>query len=246
MRSLPRFARFATIETKLFLRDPATWVVALLLPTIILVILGLIFGTEPDPEMGGNRFIDLFIPSLVVITLATLASNVFTIRLASYREKGYLRRLSTTPARPWMLLVVQVVISLVAAVVAVGLLAAVGHVAFDVPLPLDPLGFAVALLLGMSSLTALAMLIAAVAPSAGAATTIGILLFVSVMFLGGVYLPRQFLPDVIIRIGEFVPPGVEGLSAAWTGAGPTLLPLVTMAVITLVAGGIAARTFRWE
>ena len=90
------------------------------------------------------------------------------------------------------------------------------------------------------------MLIAAVAPSAGAATTIGVLLFITVMFLGGVYLPRQFLPDVLIRIGEFVPPGVEGLSAAWTGTGPTLLPLVMMAVITLVAGGIAARTFRWE
>jgi ABC-2 type transport system permease protein len=239
-------ATLTRTETKLFLRDPATWVVALLLPTIILVVLGLVLGTEPDPEMGGSRFVDLFIPSLVVITLATLASNVFTIRLASYREKGYLRRLSTTPARPWMLLVIQVVISLVAAIVAVGLLVGAGHAVFDVPLPRDPLWFAVALLLGMSSLTALAMLIAAVAPSAGAATTIGILLFVGVMFLGGVYLPRQFLPDVLNRIGEFVPPGVEGLSDAWTGAGPTLLPLVVLAAITLVAGGIAARTFRWE
>jgi ABC-2 type transport system permease protein len=239
-------ATLGKTETKLFLRDPMTWAIALLLPTIILMVLGLVFGTEPDPETGGSRFIDLFIPSLVVITLATLAGNVFTIRLASYREKGYLRRLSTTPARPWMLLVVQVVISLVAAVAAVALLVGVGHLVFDVPLPRDPPGFGVALLLGMSSLTALAMLIAAVVPSAGAASTIGILLFVAVMFLGGVYLPRQFLPDVIIRIGEFVPPGVGGLSAAWTGTGPTLLPLVVMAVITLVAGGIAARTFRWE
>jgi ABC-2 type transport system permease protein len=233
-------------ETRLFLRDPATWVVALLLPTIILVVLGLIFGTAPDPDMGGERFIDLFIPSLVVITLATLAGNVLTIRLATYREKGYLRRLSTTPARPAQLLVVQVVISLIAAIVAVVLLIAIGHTAFGVPLPRDPVAFSVALVLGMSALTSLAMLIAALAPSAGAASTIGVLLFVAVMFLGGVYLPRQFLPEPLTAIGELTPPGVEGIAAAWMGSGPDLVPLAMMAVITLVAGTIAARTFRWE
>jgi ABC-2 type transport system permease protein len=239
-------ATLTTIESKLFLRDPATWVVALLLPTIILVVLGLVFGTAPDPDMGGDRFIDLFIPSLVVITLATLAGNVFTIRLAAYREKGYLRRLSTTPARPAQLLVVQVVISIVAALTAVVLLLVVSHLAFGVPLPRDPVGFIIALGLGMSALTSLAMLIAALAPSTGAASTIGVLLFVAVMFLGGVYLPRQFLPEPLIAIGAFTPPGVEGIAAAWMGSGPDLAPLAIMAAITLVAGATAARTFRWE
>jgi ABC-2 type transport system permease protein len=236
----------ARSETKLFLRDPTTWLIALLLPTVILVVLGLVFGTEPDPGTGGARFIDLFIPSLVVITLATLAANVFTMRLSTYREKGYLRRLSTTPARPAQLLIVQVAISIVGAISAVSLLVGVGHSAFGVPLPRDPLGFIVALGLGMSSLTALAMLVAAVAPSAGAASTFGALLFVAVMFLGGVYLPRQFLPEPLVSIGALVPPGVEGLQAAWLGPGPDVVPLAIMAGITLVAGGIAARTFRWE
>jgi ABC-2 type transport system permease protein len=233
-------------ETKLFLRDPATWVIALLLPTLILIVLGLAFGTEPDPEMGADRFIDRFIPSLIVITLATLAANVFTIRLSTYREKGYLRRLSTTPARPAQLLIVQVAIGIVGAIVAVILLVAVGHVAFGVPLPRDPVGFILAFGLGMSALAALAMLVAAVAPGAGAASTIGALLFVAVMFLGGVYVPRQFLPDPLVAIGALVPPGVEGLQAAWLGPGPDLVPLAIMAGVTLVAGGIAARTFRWE
>ena len=36
-------------------------------------IFGSIFGpTEPDPALGGRRFIDVFVPSLVVITLGTL------------------------------------------------------------------------------------------------------------------------------------------------------------------------------
>jgi hypothetical protein len=34
--------RIMVVETKLFFRDPGTWIVSLLLPTIILVALGII------------------------------------------------------------------------------------------------------------------------------------------------------------------------------------------------------------
>ncbi len=66
------------------------------------------------------------------------------------------------------------------------------------------------------------------------------------MFLGGVYVPRAALPEVLVRIGEFTPPGVQGLQDAWVGRGPQLGPLVAMAIFTVVGGVLAARTFRWE
>ena len=37
------------------------------------------------------------------------------------------------------------------------------------------------------------------------------------MFLGGVYLPRWLLPEVLVRIGDFTPPGVQALLDAWSG-----------------------------
>ena len=46
-----------------------------------------------------------------------------------------------------------------------------------------------------------------------------------VMFLGGVYLPRVYLPDILMRIGDFTPPGVQGLQDAWLGTAPQLAPL---------------------
>ena len=81
--------------------SPVYWLAAIALPTVVLLIFGSIFAaTEPDPGLGGLRFIDVFVPSLVVITLATLGIQTLPIRLATYREKGVLRRLSTTPAHP--------------------------------------------------------------------------------------------------------------------------------------------------
>ena len=66
------------------------------------------------------------------------------------------------------------------------------------------------------------------------------------MLLGGVYLPRNFLPEILITIGEFTPPGVEGLQDAWLGTAPQLLPLAVLAAITVAVGALASRVFRWE
>ena len=104
------------------------------------------------------------------------------------------------------------------------LLIVVARVAFDVPLPRTRSGTSPRSL-GMASLFAIGLLLAAVAPSSRVATAVAIPLFFAVMFLGGVYLPRVFLPDALLRIGEFTPPGVQGLQDAWMGTAPQLAPL---------------------
>ncbi len=234
-------------ESRLLFRDPISWLAAIALPAAILLIFGSIFAPHrPDPALGGLRWIDTFAPSLVVIATATLAIQTLPIRLATYREKGILRRLSTTPARPVALLVAQLVIYSVTAVVGLVLLVVVGNLAFDIPIPADPIGYLAAFGLGMTGLLAIGLLVAAIAPSAGVATAIAVPLFFVVMFLGGVYLPRFMLPDVLVTIGEFSPPGVQGLQDAWLGTAPQLLPLVVLAAITLVGGAIASRVFRWQ
>jgi ABC-2 type transport system permease protein len=244
---MSELAKITVIETKLLFREAATWIVALVLPTFILVLLGVLFAPHrPDKALGGQRFIDLFVPSLVVITLATLGVNTMPIRLATYREKGVLRRLSTTPVRPVKLLAAQLLINMAVAVAAVLLLILVGRLAFQIPLPRHGPGFVAAFLLGMSSLFALGLWVAAAAPTARAGMALSLPLFFLAMFLGGVYLPRWLLPKFLVRIGDYTPPGVQALLDAWRGAAPDPLQLAIMAAITVIAGAAAARSFRWE
>ena len=233
-------------ETRLFFREPGIWPLTILLPTIVLVIVGLVFGVEPDPSLGGLRWIDTFAPSMVVMTLAVLGVNTLPGRLVKYREKGVLRRLSTTPASPRTLLIAQLVVNMGIAVIALAVLVVVGNVMFQIPFPRDPIGFTVAFLLGMSALFALGLLVAAVSPTPGIASALFVPLFALVMFLGGVYLPRAFLPEFLIRIGDYTPPGIQALLDAWSGTPPQLSQLAAMAVITIVAGSVAAKRFRWE
>ena len=120
------------------------------------------------------------------------------------------------------------------------------RVAFGVPLPGQPLGYVVAFLLGMTSLFAIGCLVAAVAPSARVATAVAIPMFFVVMFLGGVYLPRVYLPEILIRIGDFTPPGVQGLQDAWLGTAPQLGAALRHGDRHVVLGALAVRLFRWE
>ncbi|MFI6261083.1 ABC transporter permease [Micromonospora sp. NPDC051006] len=241
------FRQILRIETRLYLRDLPTLLTTVGLPTLILVVLGLIPALrKPDPNFDGQTFVSYFAPSLLVVTLAMVAVNVLPAVLATYRERGVLRRLATTPASPGALLAAQLVLALAGILVSALLVILVARLAFGVPLPRHPLGFSVAFVLGTAALLALGLLIAAVARTSKAAQALAVPLFLVTMFFGGVYLPRFLLPDFLARIGDYTPPGVQALLDAWTGTPPRPLHLAIMAVVAVAAGATAAKLFRWE
>jgi ABC-2 type transport system permease protein len=239
--------KLVQIEARLFLRDPMSFTIGLLLPTVVLIGLGAIpILREPSPDMGGQRFIDYFAPSTIVMAVAVIGLTNLPAVLATYREQGVLRRMRTTPIHPAKLLLAQLIVNIGASLASALLVITAGKLVFDVPMPQHPWGFAIAFVLGISSVFAIGMLVAAVAPTARAASGLSTVLFMSVMFFGGVYLPRFMLPDAVARIGDYVPPGVQSLLDAWTGTAPAVIPLVVMAATALAAGAVAARVFKWE
>ncbi len=239
--------RIIEIEARLFLRDRLSSLFAVVFPSLLLLVLGAIpVLRTPAPEFGGLRFIDSYLSSLVVFTLGFIGLQRLPTVVATYREKGVLRRLSTTPMHPARLLVGQMVVNFAATILSVLLTILVAYVVFGVDLPHHPLGLACAVLLGGAGMFALGLVIAALAPNARAAGGWATAVFMLLMFFGGVYLPRFMLPSAIQEIGSYVPPGVEALQQAWLGTAPDWRHLAVMGLVGLVAGTVAARTFRWE
>jgi ABC-2 type transport system permease protein len=246
---MSRLAKLTVTESKLFLRDPLGWFFALAFPPLLLVILGSIPAfREPDADIGGRRVIDLYVPILVGFVLTMLAISVLPNYLATYRERGILRRLSTTPVQPANLLLAQLAMGLAMAAVAVALVLGIGVVAFDTALPQQAVRFLAAMVMTAAALYAVGFLVAAVAPSGKAASGIGTALFFPVMFFGGLWVPREAMPEVLRRIGDFTPlgAGVQALQDATAGAWPRPLHLAVLAAFAVVAGVAAAKLFRWE
>jgi ABC-2 type transport system permease protein len=241
------FMKLVQVEARLFWRDPMSLTIGLLLPTVILIGLGAVpMLREPAEDMGGQRFIDYFAPSMIVMAVGTIGLTNLPVVLATYRERGVLRRMRATPVHPAKLLGAQMVVNLGASLAAALLVMLSGRLVYDVPFPQHLLGFTLAFVVGMSAVFALGMLVAAVAPTSRAATGLSTVLFMAAMFFGGVYLPRFLLPDALARVGDFVPPGVQSLLDSWNGTAPAVVPLLVMAVTAVAAGAVAARIFKWE
>jgi ABC-2 type transport system permease protein len=177
-----------------------------------------------------------------------LALNALPPVLAGYREKGILRRLSTTPVRPSRLLAAQLAVQGVVAAVALVLILAAGRIAFSVALPGQVLGFVIAVLLGAAALLALGVFVAAVAPSARAANAAGGLLFFPMMFFAGLWIPRAQMPPLLRHISDATPLGsaARAIGDTMSGHWPHALALGVMAAWTIVFGAAAVRLFRWD
>lgn len=236
-------------ELRLFLREPVTLFWGVAFPVILLAIIGAVPSSRtPDADLGGLRFVDVYLPVMLAFVLAMLAFNALPPTLAGYREQGVLRRLFTTPVPPSRVLAAQLAIHAGVAVAAIVLLIFVGRIVFGVALPQQPLGFLLALVLAIASVLSIGLLVAAVAPTTRIANGIGMLLFFPMMFFAGLWLPRDSMPSALVHISDATPLGaaVQALQDSTHGDWPTLLHLGVMAAWAIVLGVAATRLFRWE
>ncbi|GAA1760126.1 ABC transporter permease [Luedemannella helvata] len=236
-------------ELRLFLREPMSVFFAVLFPSVLVAILGNVKAfRKPDPALGGHRVIDLYVAIAAIFVLAMLALQAAPVVLATYRERGILRRMSTTPVNPVRVVAAQLIANMLIALVAVGLVLAVGRIAFDVSLPRNAVAYAVAFLLTSAAVFALGLFVAAVAPNGKAATAIGSLLFFPLMFFAGLWIPREVMPPVLRTIADLTPLGAgeEALRAATTGDWPGLGPVAVLVGYLVAFGLAAARMFRWQ
>lgn len=241
--------RMTAVELKLFLREPPVLIFGVATPVLLLVIFGSIPAMRvANPEFGGRSFVQIYLPAVLSMSVATLSLSGLTQILGSYRERGVLRRLAATPVSPAAVLIAQLVVHLVTALATLVALLAIGRLAFGIPLPANPLGFAVSYLLAAVGTLALGLLIAALAPTARIAAGIGAACFFPLVFLAGLWTPGPMMPALFRRIADYTPLGAgsQALAATWQGQWPSALHLVVLAGLAVLLTGLAARTFRWS
>ncbi|MEV0641147.1 ABC transporter permease [Streptomyces sp. NPDC050619] len=236
-------------EFRLLRREPGSLFWILLFPTLLLVILGSIPSfQDPDPSLDGLRVVDVYVPVAVLLGLIVGGIQSMPQTLTGYRERGILRRMSTTPVRPSALLSAQMLVYGGAALTSSLLALAIGRLAFGVRLPEQPFGYALALLLTVLAALALGAVISALSSTTKVAGAIGSAVFFPSMFCAGVWMPVQTMPDVLARIVEYTPFGAaaEALNQAAAGDWPGWGHLGVLVAWTVLLTAGASRWFRWE
>jgi len=239
-------------QARLFLREPANVFFGLLFPTVLLVGVGLLLPGMRDPiaqatDPAALRGIDVYLPVVLALAIATVALTTFPPTFGAYREKGILRRLSTTPLAASRLLVAEVAVNVGVLLlgVVIALIAAVA--VFDVVAPRQPVLVAATFALGVVQMLAVGGLVAALVPTAGAASVASMSLYFPMLFFAGVWVPTPLMSETLRAISAVVPLGAvsQSLTEGWFGSGVPALQLGVMAAWTVVLVPLAARLFRW-
>ncbi|MET7775762.1 ABC transporter permease [Streptomyces mirabilis] len=236
-------------ELRLFRREPGALFWILAFPTLLLVILGSIPSfRHHQADLGGLRTVDVYVPVAVLLGLIVGALQAMPQNITGYRERGILRRMSSTPVRPSALLSAQMLVYGAAALASALCALIVGRLAFDVRLPEQPYGYLLALLLAILAALALGAVVSALSRTTKIAGAIGSAVFFPMMFCAGVWIPVQAMPDTLARIVGYTPFGAaaQALNRAAAGDWPGWAHLgVLMAWTVLLTAG-ASRWFRWE
>jgi ABC-2 type transport system permease protein len=248
MPAMRAFWKLTVTEFKLFVREPLAVFFILAFPLLLLWLNGSLFGNAPDAEQGGQGAVDLLVPGYVALILATVGFTQLPGVLATYRERGILRRLATTPVAPAKVLGAQLVVHLAAASVGVALLLAAATVFYDLSPPRAIAAAVLVYLAGALALYALGFVLAALAPNARTANAVGFVVYFPMIFLCGAVIPREALAASMRRVGEVLPlgPVVTGLQDAWSGARISVAALATLTAMVVVASAVGVRVFRWE
>ncbi|NAZ84746.1 ABC transporter permease [Kineococcus indalonis] len=236
-------------EARLAAREPVAtfWVVAF--PSLLLAVFAVIpVFRERQDDLGGLSLLDLYLPINTTLALAFLGLHVLPGALAGYREKGVLRRLSTTPVGPVRVLLAQLAVSAVTGLAGTTLLLALGWGVFGVARPADPLPFLGVLVLCLLAMLGVGLALGALCATTKAAAVAGNVLFFPMMLLAGLYVPLALMPEVVQRVGELSPLGAGALAMQRAAAGEPVgwPPLLALAGWTVVALAVSVRRFRWE
>jgi ABC-2 type transport system permease protein len=225
-----------------FLREPMALFLVLLLPVVLAVFFGLVFGGDSGYS---------FVPNVLGIALVWLGLFGTAMPVAQQREGQVLRRLGVTPLSPVALLTGQVAWRLTVAIIQTALFLIVGYIAFGVTVEGDWLLFAGAVALGALVFICLGYFLASVFRSTEGTIAALQLVNFPLMFLSGSLFPVESLPSYFRPVVDVMPLTYlsDALRQLIIGA-PPLYPLwLDFAVMSgwlVVLVVLTARCWRWE
>ena len=234
--------RLLTTELRLLARDTFTLTFVLGFPLVAMLIIGGVFGTEPDEAFPVNPS-HWYVASYFTVVIGATGLVMLPVHIASYRERGVLRRFAASGFPRWSFALAELAMGLTAIAVAGPILLAVAAPVYGLPTIEDPLRVVAGVVAGSVAFIAIGVLLGTLLPSARAAQSIGLMLFFPSFLLGVGGPPPAVMSEPLREIAEKLPLALatDAIREPWLGISDGTGPLLAITVIAVVASGLAAR-----
>lgn len=237
-------------ELKLNIRNMNMVIFAVIMPLVVLLILGIIYGTRPAAYGVEYTFLEQSFGALCTISICAGGLMGLPLIVSEYRERKILKRFRVTPVSPVKLLAVEFLIYVIYCTVSLLTLIAVAVPVWNVKIHGSWVTFAASWFLTMLSTLCIGMMVGGIAKNTKSASVIACILYFPMLIFSGATLPFEVMPEALQTIISFFPitQGIQLMKAAFLGL-PTdnaCLPVAVMGTIIVVCTGVSVRFFRWE
>ncbi|MDI6874107.1 ABC transporter permease [Candidatus Solincola sp.] len=207
-----------------------------------------------EEEAGGTKdfeYIDFMIPGILAMVIMFSGLTGYSLEIATYREKGILRRIRVSPLPLSTFLAGGIVSVLLFSILQAVVLVAFGVLAFGMKLQGNYLGMALLVLLGSLSFLAVGFLIASLTRNSRSAGLAAQAIGLPMMFLSGIFFSLEWVPVPVRVIARCLPLYYLGDGLRGVMIDAAHLADIWVDVVVLVGVGVAAflaavRFFRWE
>jgi ABC-2 type transport system permease protein len=245
--------KLSLLEIKLFLRDPMTLIFTFAFPFFVLFILAGVFGNELENEEDirvwrGVGPTDYYVPAYVGLVIASIGLLALPLRLASYRERGVLRRFRASAMPLASILGSQVVVAALMSIVGAISITIAAKIVYGTFWPRDYAEVIGAFLLSLACFSGIGLFLGSLLPTARAAQSAGLILFFVMFLVSGSGPPREVLDSTMKSISEVLPLThvILVLQDPWLGLGWDGTASLIVAGLAAAGTSAAVLLFRWE
>lgn len=246
---MKRFFTYLKTELKLSLWDMNMVIFAIIMPLVIFIILGIIYGTKPAYDGASYTFMEQSFGAVSAVAICVSGLMGLPLAVSGLRELKILKRFRVTPNRPIFVLGVELSMYIVYCIVSLATLSAAALL-WGVQLHGSLLAFLGSWALTMLSTLSVGMLVGGVAKDTKQASVIASILYFPILVFSGTTLPIEVMPKAMQKIVSIFPltQGLTMMKNTFLGirTGGVLLPLGVMIGIAALCTILAVRFFRWE
>jgi ABC-2 type transport system permease protein len=237
------FGRLLRAELKLMLRDPLVLTFVFVFPVLTMLIIGGSFGTKPQRGFANVNPAHWYVASYLTVVIAATGLIMLPVHLASYRERGVLRRFAAAGFPRWSFALAQLVVGLIAVAAASAIELGVAAPVYGVPALHEAWRVALATGLGAVAFVSLGVLLGTLLPSARAAQAVGLILFFPSFLLGSGGPPPNAMGATLRGIARLLPLSVvtDAIRDPWLGLGTATGSLIAVAALAAASTALAAR-----
>lgn len=244
------FNKMLKIESRLSLRDMNMPIFAIIMPLVIMVILGIIYGKKPAFDGAGYTFLEQSFGALSTISICAGGVMGLPILVSDYRERKILKRLKVTPVSPAMILSVQVVIYTLYSAFSLLLLWIVARLFLGFRMHGSWLTFFGGWFLVLISMLSIGMMVGGIAKNSKRASVIASILYFPMLIFSGATLPYEVMPAAMKKVCDILPltQGIKLLKAASLGLpiDNVLISIFVIAALAVICIVISLKSFKWE